>query len=394
MVLSILTNTSASVSQRNLQLTERNIERTFTRISSGERVFSAREDAASLAIGTALRIDVAALRSAQINASTGISTLQVADGGLGEVANILSRLGSLAAQAQNEAISDVERGFLDNEYQLLKDEITRITGQTQFNGQPLLGGTSGVAINTQGANVDAAAGFTAYELDPDKVANGDVFTVEYDPAIGIMRISNTTQGRFQDVLISGSPAPGFTNSYNFSDLGVNITLSSAFNAAGGIGNPPIGVGAGPGAADTFDVVATATAVPATLEFQIGGGTDIADRIQVNLPLVTNAGLGIATTDITNRTNAEFAREQIQLAVESISAARAQLGANLSRMEAAIAAIDVAVENTEAARSRMLDANVAEEASNLASQQVLREAGTAILAQANQRPQVLLRLLEA
>ena len=393
MVLSILSNTAATVTQRNMQLTERNVQRTFTRISSGQRVFSAREDAASLAIGTALRIDVAALRAAQINAATGISTLQVADGGLGEVANILSRLGSLSAQAQNEAISDTERGFLNSEYQLLMDEITRITGQTQFNGQPLLGGTSGVAINTQGANVDAAAGFTAYELDPDKVASGDQFTVEYDPAIGIMRVNNVTQGTFQDNLIPGAPAPGFTDTYNFSNLGVKITFSSAFNAANPIGNPPIGVGAGPGVADTFDVVATATAVPATLEFQIGAGTAIADRIQINLPLVTNTGLGIAGTDITSRTNAEFARQQVQFAVESVSSARAQLGANLSRMEAAISAIDVAVENTEAARSRMLDANVAEEASNLASQQVLLQAGAAILAQANQRPEVLLRLLE-
>ena len=126
----------------------------------------------------------------------------------------------------------------------------------------------------------------------------------------------------------------------------------------------------------------------------GPGTAAADRIQVTLPLVTLSGLGLATTDITSRTNAEFAFQQLELAVDSVSASRAQLGANLSRMEAAISSIDVAVENTEAARSRMLDANVAEEASNLASQQVLLQAGAAILAQANQRPEVLLRLLEA
>lgn len=393
MVLSILSNSAATVTQRNMQLTEREVQRTFTRISSGQRVFSAREDAASLAIGTALRMDVASLRAAQTNAATGISTLQVADGSLGTIADVLSRMGSLAAQAQNEAISDVERGFLNSEYQLLMQEVTRITAQTQFNGQPLLGGSNGVAINTQGANVDAAAGFTAYEFDGDKVNAGDQFTTEYDPAINIMRITNVTQGVFQDVLISGSPAPGFTNTYNFNNLGVKITLSSAFNAAAGIGNPPITVLPGPGAADSFDVVATATAVPATLEFQIGPGTSPADRIQINLPLVTTSGLGIATTDITTRVNAEFAAQQIQLAVDSISSARAQVGANLSRMEATIASIDVTVENTEASRARLLDADVAAEASNLASQQVLLQAGVAILAQANQRPSDLLQLLQ-
>lgn len=393
MVLSITSNSAADISQRNMRLTERRLDRSFTRLSSGNRVFSAREDAASLAIGTALRLDSAGLRAAQTNASTGISMLQVADGSMGQIADILSRMGSLASSAQNEALSNTERGFLDNEYQRLMEEITRISSQTQFNGQPLLGGASDVSIFTQGGNVDAASGFTAYEFDPDKVDDLDQFTVEYDPTIDIMRVTNVTQGRFQDVIVQNSPNPGFTNTFNFNDLGVEITLSSAFNDAAGIGNPPINVGPGPGPADTFQVQATATAAPATLEFQVGRGTDAADRIQINLPLVSTSGLNIATTNVTTRTDAEFAQQQINAAVDLISGARADLGGNLSRMEKTIGAINVAVENTEAARSRLLDTDVAAEVTKLTSEQVLLEAGTAVLAQANARPQTLLRLLE-
>ncbi len=392
MVLSITSNSSAEVIQRNMELTERRVGRSFTKITSGTRVFSAREDAASLAIGTGLRMDIASLRSAQVNASTGVSMLQVADGSLGEISDILSRMGSLSSSAQNEAISDTERGFIDQEYQLLKAEISRISAQTQFNGQPLLGGASGISILSQGANVDAASGFSAFEFDPDKVNALDNFTIEFDPAINMMRMTNTTSGLFQDVLVPISPPPGFQNSYNFSTLGVKITLSSAFNIATPIGNPPISVLPGPGAADTFQVQASATAVAATLEFQIGTGTGVSDRVQVNLPLVTTSGLGIATTDVSLRVNAQFAQQQIELAVNSISSSRSQLGANLSRMEAAIGAIDTSVENTEAARSRLLDTNVAEESSKLVSEQVLLQAAAAILAQANQRPQTLLRLL--
>ena len=394
MVLSITSNASADISQRNLQLTERRLNRSFTRISSGQRVFSAREDAASLAIGTALRLDSAGLNAAQTNASTGISMLQVADGSLGQIADILSRMGSLASSAQNEALSNTERGFLDVEYQRLLDEITRISAQTQFNGQPLLGGASDVSILTQGANVDAASGFTAYEFNPNKVDDLDQFTVEFDPAINIMRVTNTTQGRFQDMIVPSAPSPGFTSTFNFSDLGVKITLSSAFNDAAGIGNPPIGVLPGPNpVTDGFDVQATATAAPATLEFQIGRGTDPSDRIQISLPLVSTGGLNIATTNVTTRTDAEFAQQQIRSAVETISASRADLGGNLSRMEKTISAINVAIENTEAARSRLLDADIAKEVTTLTSQQVLLEAGTAVLAQANARPQTLLRLLD-
>lgn len=392
MVLSITSNASADISQRNMKLTERRLNRSYTRLSSGERVFSAREDAASLAIGTALRLDSAGLSAAQTNASTGISMLQVADGSMGEIADILSRMGSLASSAQNEALSNTERGFLDNEYQRLLEEITRISAQTQFNGQPLLGGASDISILSQGANVDAANGFTAFEFDPGKANDLDQFTVEYDPAIDIMRVTNVTQGRFQDMIVSTAPTPGFTNSYNFNDLGVEITLSSAFNDAAGIGNPPINVGPGPAAADTFQVQATATAAPSTLEFQIGRGTDSADRIQINLPLVSTSGLNIATTNVTTRTDAEFAQQQIVAAVDIISASRADLGGNLSRMEKTISAINTAVENTEAARSRLLDTDIAAEVTKLTSEQVLLEAGTAILAQANARPQTLLRLI--
>lgn len=393
MVLSITSNTAADISQRNMKLTERRLNRSFTRLSSGDRVFSAREDAASLAIGTSLRLDSAGLRSAQTNASTGISMLQVADSSMGEIADILSRMGSLASSAQNEALSDTERGFLDIEYQRLMDEVTRISAQTQFNGQPLLGGASDVSILTQGANVSAANGFTAYEFDPDKVNDLDNFTVEYDPAINIMRITNTTQGLFQDVLVSTAPSPGFTDTYSFSNLGVEITLSSAFDDTVGVGNPPINVAPGPGPADSFQVQATATAAPSTLEFQIGRGTTPSDRIQVNLPLVSTSGLNIATTDLTSRANAAFAQQQIRSAVETISASRADLGGNLSRMERTISAINAAVENTEAARSRLLDTDVAQEVTKLTSEQVLLEAGTAVLAQANARPQTLLRLLD-
>ena len=393
MVLSITSNTAADISQRNMQLTERRLNRSFTRLSSGNRVFSAREDAASLAIGTALRLDSAGLRSAQTNAATGVSMLQVADSSLGEIADILSRMGSLASSAQNEALSDTERGFLDIEYQRLMDEITRISAQTQFNGQPLLGGASDVSILTQGANVSAANGFTAYEFDPDKVNDLDNFTVEYDPAIDIMRITNTTQGLFQDVLVPTAPSPGFTNTYSFSNLGVEITLSSAFDDTVGIGNPPINVGPGPAAADSFQVQATATAAPSTLEFQVGRGTTTSDRIQVNLPLVSTSGLNIAVTNLTTRSDAAFAQQQIRSAVETISSSRADLGGNLSRMERTISAINSAVENTEAARSRLLDTDISQEVTKMTSEQVLLEAGTAILAQANARPQTLLRLLD-
>src|SRR5262245_44880073 len=154
MALSVATNTSAATAHRYLRTNDLEASRSLAKLSSGSRIVRASDDAASLAVGTKLRSDVAALKQAQVNASHGQSVLQVADGALQQVSDILTRMKALATQAVSGSISDTERGYLDSEFTELKNQLDDIAGQTKFNGSALLDGSFDVdfAVGTDATN--------------------------------------------------------------------------------------------------------------------------------------------------------------------------------------------------------------------------------------------------
>jgi flagellin len=156
MGLRIATNVSSLTAQRNLRQTRSLLDQSLERLSSGYRVNKAGDDAAGLAISEKLRAKVRGLVQAQRNASDGVSLVQVAEGGLNEVQNILARLRELGVQSASDTIGAKERRFLNEEYQSLKEEIDRIANGTEFNGTYLLDGTGGsldLQVNTGGLNL-------------------------------------------------------------------------------------------------------------------------------------------------------------------------------------------------------------------------------------------------
>lgn len=144
MGLRIATNVASLNTQKNLTGTKLNLDRSLERLSSGNRINRAADDAAGLAISENLRALIRGYRQADRNANDGISLVQVAEGSLNEVSNMLIRLRELAVQAASDTVGDTERKFVDVEYQQLKSEIQRITESTSFNGFDLLNGTGGV----------------------------------------------------------------------------------------------------------------------------------------------------------------------------------------------------------------------------------------------------------
>lgn len=144
MGLRIATNTTSLNAQRQVQNTRSDLDRTLERLASGSRINHAGDDAAGLAISENLRAQVRGLRQAKRNASDGISLIQVTEGGLNEISNILIRLRELSIQSASDTIGDTERSFADREFQSLKQEIDRISNATEFNGTPLLNGKSGI----------------------------------------------------------------------------------------------------------------------------------------------------------------------------------------------------------------------------------------------------------
>ncbi|MBC7385186.1 MAG: flagellin FliC [Cryobacterium sp.] len=144
MGLRINTNTSALNAQRTMMGTRMALDKSLERLASGSRINHAGDDAAGLAISENLRAQIRGMRQAKRNAQDGVSLIQVSEGGLNEISNIMIRLRELAIQAASDTIGDTERQFTDREYQAMKQEIDRIANGTQFNGTPLLNGKAGI----------------------------------------------------------------------------------------------------------------------------------------------------------------------------------------------------------------------------------------------------------
>ena len=412
MPITINTNISAMISQRNLGVSSDRSASSLAKLSSGSRVPSARDDAASLSIGTGLRRDVSALRAAQVNAQQATSVLQIADGAFSQISDILVRMKSLATTAQSEQLSATELGFLNTEFGELVLEIDRIAGTTEFNGAKLLGGANTVAIDdgfgtvtgndvTAGA-IASNAGFVAYDFDTNAgVAAGDFFRVGYVAASNELTVAGLAAAggaiNNAQTLTVAAPGAGETATYNFSDIGVSITLNSDFDDATDIN---AGLAAGP----TFEieVAAGASTTQADLDFQVGTGnsltdTDNAINVQISLGNYTDlvqTQLGaVAITDVNSQAAAQTSTDQVDAAIQSVNTARADLGAKMNRLGFANSNLSVTIENTEAARSVLMDVDVSAEMTTFTSQQVLIQAGVSMLAQANQQPSLLLRLLQ-
>lgn len=276
MGLRIATNVAALNAQKNLGATGLNVQRSFERLSSGMRINRAADDAAGLAISENLRAMIRGYRQADRNANDGISLVQVAEGSLNEVSNMLVRLRELAVQASSDTVGDTERKFVDVEYQQLKSEVQRITESTNFNGYDLLNGTGGV--------IDIQVG------------------VKNNP--------------FQDRI--------------------------SFNAS---------------------------AANSSLE-----------------------ALGLMTESVATKQTAQSSLEIVDNAMISINAIRANFGALQNRLYSTSQNLKVADENYSAANSRIRDADIAAETTEMTRNNILQQAAISVLSQANNSSQLALKLL--
>ena len=234
MPLNIISNYAANVAHRNLSKTDMEMSASLSKLSSGTRVVSAKDDAASLAIGSRISAEVSALKQASVNAGQASSMLQIADGAMSTTQDILTRMKTLAVQGASENLSSTERGMLDTEYQALLSEIDRVASDTDFNGTKLVQGstavTSGVnSVAAAGDNfVQAADGFTSIEFDSDV---GDAaFTVDYDSSSNVLTVTDLTNGVSEGVDIGATAvSENGTQEVRFATVGATITLNSAFD---------------------------------------------------------------------------------------------------------------------------------------------------------------------
>ncbi|AXO15832.1 flagellin [Thalassospira indica] len=447
MALNIISNYAANVAHRNLTASDTMATRSLAKLSSGTRVVSARDDAASMAIGARLNATTESLKTATVNVNQANSMLQIADGGMATIDNILVRMKTLAVQASSGNLSDTERGFLNDEFVQLREEIDRISSSTNFNGIQLLGDGGDVAINfddlasgASGAALVPAAGFDRFAITDnnywatdanDSGVTDNNFQVSINEGTAgqvIMTVTATIDGtidRVQSIDVTDYASGGTTAigagenaTLNFDELGLTFTVNTNFSEtvtyveAGTAGSQDFGSDASFGAAGVNSTLNTVNMaadngqqLQQTVDFQVGAGNTANDRLAIEFTAVDSETLGSgangAQTSIADLTdnaidtaaNAQNAVEVVSRAIDDLQRARANIGTYQNRLDFAGQNLASTQENTESARSTLLDLDVASEMTNFTSKQILVQSGVAMLAQANQMPQNLLRLLQ-
>jgi len=386
MPLNLISNFAAHVAQRNLTMSDSAATSSLAKLSSGSRVVSAKDDAASLAVGSRLNAEVIGLKQASVNAGQAISMMQIADGAMAKVNDILVRMKSLAVQAGSGQLSGTERSMLDTEYQALRSEVDRIANDTDFAGTLLVNGSVGVdtASATDFEAVDGVQAIT-FLGNHSTAANA---TISYNSTTGfsVDVVDGTATNTFTGVIASGTndgtnmttgTVVTLTNTNTTNKIDIALNTAFVVNAAHATG--------------TLGLSGTTTT---SFNFKVGTGvSDTADEISVSVNSVDTVALGIGTTAVTTEATADLASVAISNAIDNLQTYRATIGANQNRLEFAAANIATATENTEAARSQLLDLDIASEMSNFVSKQILIQAGVAMLSQANQLPGNLLRLFQ-
>ena len=449
----INTNVASLNAQRNLNNSQSALQTSLTRLSSGLRINSAKDDAAGLAISERFTAQIRGQNQAMRNANDGISFAQTAEGALGEIGNALQRIRELAVQSANDTNAASDRRAINNEVSALIAEVNRIASSTQFNGQNILDGTMSSLVFQIGANqgqtitvngVDArgsqlgseiyegasfdrsgiagVTGFTingtAIDLSNAKTVD-DVITainlVTADSGVSAQKAAKTS---FDLEYTANAAATTITVNGTQVNLAANETIDNAvkkINAAAGqtgvtaeVNGTNITFSNTTGASieikddATNAVLGLGAGVSRTYDAGLVLTTDVGKTISVDGTNVANLNLtaGNLTTEryvlnnvnVLTRQNASDALRTVDLALQQVNVLRSQLGAVQSRFESTISNLSVSAENLSAARSRIMDTDFAAETANLTRAQILQQAGVAMLAQANSVPQNVLSLL--
>jgi len=367
MGLRINTNVAAMNAHRNLSKSDSNMAKSLERLSSGYRINKAADDAAGLSISNKLSVQTRAMSVASRNASQANSMLQVAEGGMDQTSNMLERLKELATQAASSNNSS-NLTDIDEEATALINEINRIGNSTTFQGTALLTGF-GTHTTANTLTVD-----NTYSFDVSNSSQTE-YSVTIDTAAFSITITDLDTATAQTLTSQGDGA----TSYDFSQMGVSFKTSTNWIATANLS----GVG---DALDGFSVDV------ANADFQIGETNNSNYRISFQIDDVRASALSVGSISLATASGAQSAMDSIDNALTSLNTTRGKIGAIQNRLGYTSANLATAVENVSAAVSVIKDVDMASEMTNFTKNQILTQAGTAMLAQANMAPQQVLSLI--
>lgn len=423
MVMSVNTNIAAMNAYRNLSTTNNAMSKSLERLSSGYRINRAADDAAGLAISEGLRSQIGGLTQAVRNTQDGTSVVQTAEGALSESTSILQRMRDLSVQASNSgSLNTTATASIQKEMGQLKQELDRIANTTTFNGTKLLDGSfngtfqvganAGQTINVTvgtamgstglgvgGVDVTAVGAYTAQAASG--TAGGAAATTASSAAASVLTITAKTSDGF-GASATQSSFQALTGTITFA--GKTLDLSTVdYSSVGSTGASASGLAAlnaaatalwGSAASSAF--AHTSSGATDSITFTGFAQTGFAGAggvaISSNGTTYSAQDIANATVSFAAGTGASTAITAIDKAITTVSSMRADLGAKQNRFEHTINNLNTTIENTTASESRIRDTDMASEMTRFTRSQVLTQAGTAMLAQANQSTQSILKLL--
>ena len=384
----INSNSAAMVTANSLNKNERAMNGIMERLSTGKRINSAADDAAGLAIATKMTAQVRGLDQAARNANNATSMLQLADGSAEQISNILQRMREITVQASDGSNSQADIDIINVEFKQAAAEIDRIVDATQFNGKNLLDGTAG----------GSAGGTVSFQIGANTAQTLDVNFGDFNLAAG-----GTEQSVASTYTDGIGTAPG-TNVYDTTANG-GITFNTgdvvkvgeySYTIQAGDTAAQIATGLNTAAGSDYGVANNAGVITFTAPNNDSGVENLGAMTFVGGPMGENVS-GFATNGMLTALNAgtSFAHtlDALDTAITGVATQRAVFGASMNRLTSVIDNLAAASEATATARGRIEDANYASETTALARSQIISQAGTAMLAQANQKAQSVLSLLQ-
>ena len=392
----INTNVSSLLARNALVANERSMSTAMERLSTGVRINSAKDDAAGLAIAAKMTSQIKGLDQAVRNANDAVSLIQTAEGALIETSNMLQRMRELAVQASSDTNTLTDRTALNQEFVSLRSEINRVAQNTQWNGVNILtkqGGSSADGIHKfqVGANANQTIDLTIGNYQTTSSTQGGNSTVNSTAASGP---GATPAAQTSTFTIGGTIAVGDVFNLTVGDKSFTHTVTSlSGTAATDVDNVFDAMIAGIGTVTGVDSLETTASTGLKVQTFTSTSADFGSN-SFNIASGT-AGLlsGINSSAITTAALANSAVAAVTTALATVNTGRSEMGATMNRLQYAADNLANVSRNATESRGRVLDADYAKETTELARTQIIAQAGTAMLAQANQMKQTVLSLLK-
>lgn len=392
--MKICYNTSAMIANNALTRNDDRLSKSLQRLSSGLKIVGAKDNPAGMAMGKRMNAQLKGLSTATQNSSDAISVIESADGALSEVHSMLQRMNELAVKGSTGTMGAIDRSMIQDEIDQLKQEITRISKDTQFNGETLLNGNFDLKGYTN--NRDVKVGYYS-----DYVTQGTYgisiagANFQVDPNTGAILNPENFIGLPVDSTAVGNSIDGTINTTEATvELPADAVISS-------INGNIIKITSDTNADFEINLKIKGDTAITNMQMDITGigamtmqiGANEGQTLDIRIPTISLDEIGIQDVDMTTPESAQNSIDSVKNAIEYVSSARSLLGAYQNRLDHCINNLDITSENLTAAYSRIMDVDMAEEMTEYTTVQVIAQASMSMLAQANERPAQVLQLLQ-